>query len=129
MANVLSGLKIKPDLILSSDAVRAKEFALVLSDVLNYQKESIIFTRDLYLANEFEMLKIVQEINDENNSVFLVSHNPGITYFANLLCNYNLENLPTSGVFGIEFDVNSWKEIIFGTGKFLMYEYPKKYLQ
>jgi phosphohistidine phosphatase len=128
MANILSEKNINPDIIISSDAVRAKEFAFVIASVLGYSSEDILFSRDLYLANEFEMLKTVKEVNDEKETVFLVSHNPGITYFANLLCNYNLENLPTSGIFGIEFDLKSWKETAFGNGQFLMFEFPKKYI-
>mgnify|MGYP001172810759 CR=1 FL=1 len=127
MADILKKNKIFPDLILSSDAVRAAEFAKIIADVLPYKKKNIQFTNDLYLANENEMLKIVREIDDEIETAFLVSHNPGITYFANLLCNHNTDNIPTSGIFGINFDVKSWKEIKFGIGKFLLFEYPKKY--
>lgn len=127
MAKVLSKLKIYPDLILSSTAVRAYEFAKILADEFGIKEKKIITTRDLYLADENEMLKTVREIDDKYKIVFLVSHNPGITYFANSLCNCNIDNIPTSGVVGIKFDVSGWKEIKNGKGEFEIFEYPKKY--
>lgn len=127
MAKILKKKNIKPDLILSSTAVRAFEFAKILADEFDYKKKNIEATNNLYMADEKDMLEIVRNVDDKNETVFLIGHNPDLTYFANSLCNYNLDNIPTSGIFGVEFDVESWKDIDFGKGKFLLFEYPKKY--
>jgi len=127
MADVLKKENIFPDLILSSTATRAKEFAKIIAAHLNFKKEDIKLTKRLYLASEMEMIQIVNEINDNNKIVFLIGHNSGITDFANELCKYNVDNIPTSGIFGIDFELNSWNDVKFGSGKFKMFEYPKKY--
>lgn len=128
MANVLKEKGITPDLIMSSSAVRAIEFAKIIAKELSYKVKDIYKSNELYLASEYELLRVVKETDDAYETVFLVSHNPGITYFANLLCNYNLDNIPTSGIFGIQFNENSWKDVKFGNGEFLMFEYPKKHI-
>lgn len=127
MAKVLKKKNITPDLILSSTAVRAFEFAKILADKFDYKKKNIESTNNLYMADAKDMLEIVRNVDDKKETVFLIGHNPDLTYFANSLCSYNLDNIPTSGIFGVEFDAESWKDIDFGKGKFLLFEYPKKY--
>ena len=94
---------------------------------LDFKKKKIVSTKDLYMADVKEMLGILRSVEDSAKTVFMVSHNPYITEFANSLCNYNLDNIPTSGVFCIEFDVKKWKDIDLGKGKFVSFDYPKKY--
>jgi phosphohistidine phosphatase len=127
MAKVLKRNEINPDLIISSTAARALEFAKVIADELDYKKKKIKETKELYMADEKEMLEIIRSVDDSMSIVFMVSHNPYITEFANSLCNYNLDNIPTSGIFCVEFDTKKWKEIDFGKGKFVSFDYPKKY--
>ena len=127
MANVLKKKGIKPDMIYSSTAERALEFAKVIAEILDFKKKKIVSTKDLYMADVKEMLGILRSVEDSAKTVFMVSHNPYITEFANSLCNYNLDNIPTSGVFCVEFDEKKWKDIDLGKGKFVSFDYPKKY--
>lgn len=127
MANVLKKKGIKPDVIYSSTAVRALEFSKVIAETLDFKKKNINATKELYMADVKEMLGILRSVDNSAETVFMVSHNPYITEFANSLCNYNLDNIPTSGVFCIEFDVKKWKDINLGKGKFVSFDYPKKY--
>jgi phosphohistidine phosphatase len=127
MAKVLKKEKIKPDLILSSSAVRAFEFAKVIADELGYKKNKIEVREELYMASENDLLKTVKSISDSCEIVFLVGHNPEITNFANSLSDYKTENIPTSGIFIIGFEIEKWSEVDFGKGKFIAFEYPKKY--
>lgn len=127
MANVLLEKNIIPDLIMSSTAVRAFEFAKVIAKVTGFKPKNIFRERDLYLASPEDMLKIVRQTGVENNIVFLVAHNPGITDFANMLANCSIDNIPTSGIVSIKFDVDSWKNVSFGKGQFEFFDYPRNY--
>ncbi len=127
MAKVLRKKGVKPDLILSSSAIRALDFAKVIAGETGYKKTNIEVMKKLYMADENEMLILLRSVEDNNNSVFMVGHNPDLTAFANSLCNYDLDNIPTSGIFQIEFDKSSWKDIDFGKGKLVSFDYPKKY--
>ncbi len=127
MAKVLRKKGVKPDLIISSTAERALEFAKVIAEELDYSKKKISATKELYMADEKEMMEILRSTDDSLKTVFMIGHNPYITEFANSLCNHNLDNIPTSGIFCVEFDVKKWNEIKPGTGKFVSFDYPKKY--
>ncbi len=41
----------------------------------------------------------------------LVSHNNGITDFANLLTDVQIDNMPTCSVFAVKIHTDNWKEI------------------
>lgn len=129
MAKLLNKKGIRPDLILSSSAVRAYEFAKVIAEEADYKIKNIQVTKDLYMADDEDMLKILRKVDDKYKKVFLIGHNPEITYFANSLSNHNIDNIPTSGVFCISFDIEKWKDINYGKGKFLLFDYPKKFIQ
>ncbi len=127
MAEKLKESGISPDLILSSTAVRTMELANILSDKFNYGRENIVSSRDLYLASDSEIIHSIRELDDKYNTVFILAHNPGITFAVNKLCRSSIDNMPTSGIAGIEFDTVYWKKVKSGSGKLFLFEYPKKY--
>lgn len=128
MAKVLKKSGAGPDLIISSTAVRALEFARIIADEFGYKKKHIDLTRDLYMADEDQMLGVVRSLPDELDTVFMIGHNPDITYFANSLSNSSIDNIPTSGVVKIEFDTGKWSDTGFGKGRLVSFDYPKKNL-
>ena len=127
MGEVLKELAVMPDLILSSSAKRTTMTALILSEKIAYDKE-IVFKDNLYLASDSEIFDIIKRVDDKADSLFIIAHNPGVTNFINRFSDDYLSNLPTTGVFAIEFDVDSWKDIKPRSGKKLFFEYPKKHV-
>lgn len=127
MAKLLKRNEIYPDLIISSTAARANEFAKIIAEELGYKKKDILSTKNLYMADEREMLQILREVKDRSKIVFMIGHNPDLTNFANTLSKHNIDNIPTSGIFAIEFDIDSWIDVNPGKGKFVSFDYPKKY--
>jgi len=118
--------KLIPDLFLSSPAKRAISTAKLIAKELDFPEERIVQNERIYEANIAELISIISEIDDQLNNVFLIGHNPGITDLANKLSNTFVVNLPTSAVFGIEFNVDHWKEIKNSKGNCILFEYPKK---
>lgn len=128
MAGLLKEKNIKPELILSSDAVRARTTAEIFARILNYPVEEIITEPDLYLASIFDLLKQVNRIEENIDTCFLVSHNPGISEFVYYLTAKQSYEMQTCSVYGIKLDVKNWREIKPGSGKPFLHEHPKKYL-
>ena len=62
MSETLKARGIKPDIIVTSSAVRALEFAKVISDILNCKKP--VISEKLYLASESGLLGIVKETDE-----------------------------------------------------------------
>ena len=129
MAKILRDKKMDVDLMVSSTAVRAFDTAKEFAKKLDYKKEKIVRASDLYLAEADGMLDYVQRLDDDYKTVMMFGHNPGITWFANLLSNGSIENIPTCGIVAIDFKVKSWSDVSSGSGSLRFFEYPKMYLK
>lgn len=125
MGERLKNRGILPDLIVSSPARRAKSTAERIARAVEYPKKAITLKSNLYLADPHEFFEVVRATDDAVQKLFLVGHNPGITEFANTIADYFVPNIPTTGVYAVKFEVNSWMDIEKGT--LLFYEYPKKF--
>lgn len=125
MAKRLKEKEVTIDQMLSSHAVRALATCRNFSNVLRYPEENIIIQPSLYHASEDGMLQVVHGLNDTLDTVMIVGHNPGLTDFANSLTGELIANVPTSGIVAIAFDVDSWKDITWGEGKLMFFDYPK----
>jgi phosphohistidine phosphatase len=117
---------IIPDVIISSPAKRAWSTSRIIAKNLNISTDSINLNSDIYEANASTLLKIINQINDKYEKCFMFGHNPGITYFAELLTNTHFGNVPTCGIVGISFDLESWAMISSNMGSCIYYNYPKK---
>ncbi|SMO68181.1 SixA phosphatase family protein [Solitalea koreensis] len=126
MAERLLNKKVHPDLIISSPAKRALTTAKTFAETLNYGFKNIYEEKLIYEASTATLLKVINHINDKHEVVLLFGHNPGITFIINYLTNNKLDNLPTCGVFKIEFELDSWKLVSEGAGKAAYLDYPKK---
>ncbi len=125
MGKRLADLGVRPSLLLTSPAKRARETARLIARELNYPLEFIQSESELYLATPETILQVVARQDDGFNDVMLFGHNPGITELANQLGDRNIDNVPTCGVVGIELDVQEWAEIVAADGKTVFFDYPK----
>lgn len=130
IAEKLKEKQIKPDLIISSSAVRAFQSSLLHAEVLQYPKEKIIMADFIYDHFDVEDLReVLVESAKRAQTVFVFGHNPTLADLAyDLSGNFN-EALPTSGAIGLEFSFDDWAKIKKKTGKIVFFEYPKKYLK
>lgn len=129
MSKILAGKNIKPELIISSPALRAYSTARIFAVNLDYPLSKLQSSELLYEARASSYFDLIHEIDDSFQSVMLVSHNPGITFMSNALGNKFIDNVPTTGIVAVELNVNSWKEVEADCGRLLFFEYPKKYYQ
>jgi phosphohistidine phosphatase len=117
IGNKLKKKKILPDKIVSSSAKRAYDIAKIIAECIEYPESEIAITDDIYLAAMDHLIKIVQNLNDDWDHVFLFGHNPYFTEFVNLFGTKKINNLPTTGVYQITFDCKKWKDISKKNGK------------
>lgn len=113
-----------PELIVSSDAVRAASTAQLLLEALEYDPDQLTFTNELYHAGVERIVETARNLPDTVSTAAIVGHNPGMTYAANHLAdNLEVDNLPTCGIVGIEFAIGKWQEL--ETGLLSYFDYPK----
>jgi len=127
MGKVLKKLKVSPSLIISSSATRAEVTARTIAEKINYPLEKIQYSENIYLAATRELLRLIRGIDDNQKEVMLVGHNPGFTALANYFTSQYVSNVPTCGVFCVDFKLASWGLIEADCGEFKFFEYPKKY--
>lgn len=116
---------IHADLIVSSPANRALTTARTIQQHQTSTQPHIIDERSLYHASASAILRIVQSQSETVNHLMIFGHNPGFTACANQMADTYIDNIPTCGVVGIQFGVNSWSEVAFGGGKQLYFYFPK----
>lgn len=120
MANLLKEKGIRPELILSSPAKRAKATAKHYHEALG---GTLRFDERIYEASHISLQYLIEEMFQKVDSLMIVGHNPGLTALNDLLSNKSIYNLATAAVVAIEFE----DTIAPHKGKQKFFEYPKKY--
>ena len=128
MARRLRSRRLKPDLILSSPAVRALATATVMARELKVPAAHVLQDERLYLASPADLLAVVRELGGDARHLMVFGHNPGMTECANQLsAGDQIDNLPTCGVFTAQFDVVTWSDLGWHGGKDAEFDYPRNH--
>ncbi len=127
MGERLHKYKVKPDLILASPANRALKTAKLIAKEVHYKKENIKQDKRIYGADVPELLEIIRMTDNQYDNIFLIGHNPGLTLLAEYFSGLQVQNIPTCGIFCVEFQVGSWKHIEEKRGALVFFDFPKKH--
>jgi phosphohistidine phosphatase len=129
MSKRLKEKKVTPDWMIASPAIRTSETCKVFAKTLGYPLEKINLDERLYHATEDQLLEVIYGLKDrprdDQEIVLLFGHNPGLTDFANRLTGNNIPNIPTCGIVVAQFKVATWKEVAFGSGQMVSFDFPK----
>jgi len=129
MAKILKEKGVYPDLIITSPATRALQTLEYFLDEFKYNKSKVMVRDEIYSMGATAIRKLLSNIDDNHNTVFLIGHNPDITSLGNQLSDMFIDNIPTTGILCIDFEFDSWRNILTQSGKLRFFEYPKKYLK
>ncbi len=121
MASHCDRTGVRPELVLCSSAVRAREtLAAVLPGLGSALRVSV--EDELYTFEARALLDRLRRVEDEVGSVLLVGHNPAIEGLATRLAadGEDLHRLrskyPTAGLATIDLDVEAWSDVAAGCG-------------
>jgi len=127
MAQRLRTRRLKPDLVLSSPAVRALTTATIMARELKVPASAVGQDERLYLASPADLLAVIRDLGGHAAHVMVFGHNPGITDLANALsAGERIDNMPTCAVFTALFDLEDWNALEYGTGREAEFDYPKR---
>ncbi|MFD1184592.1 SixA phosphatase family protein [Pontibacter rugosus] len=127
MGHELASQNVKPELIISSPAVRALTTATLVGKELDYDADDIVVDTRVYGADKNVLLEVIQSTPAEVKQVMLVGHNEAISEFANMLSPEPVASLPTTGVVGIRFNCESWYDISKENAELLLHDFPKNH--
>lgn len=110
MGKRLSKRGVKPDLLVSSPALRALTTAQLIANEIGYQRKDIIVDERLYASSPDALLAIICAIGDQVDRVMLFGHNPEFTDLAHRLSSEVID-MPTCAVAEFRFDVKAWADV------------------
>lgn len=136
MADYIAASAWRPDSVLCSTAVRAKETFAPLQKLLG-PTAHVAYSDKLYHALPDALLDQVRELAPEKTTtVLVVAHNPGLSLLAaELMPDQSDEALsrgdgvPTGGFLVFELDIQSWRDIGTGAARLLFFGKPKQLMK
>jgi phosphohistidine phosphatase len=129
MGKLLKSRGMKPSLVITSTAMRAKTTAELVTSQIGIKSDELVYEKELYLATAQEIFQMIRETPEEHGSLMIVAHNPGITELVNRLTggsNY-IANIPTCGVAELRFD-GKWNKLASGKCTLEKFLVPKEVL-
>lgn len=103
-----------PDLILSSDAERAKETAILFISHLDLNRIELLLDKRLYDFSGNELTNVIRSCDESIDKLMIFGHNYAITNFVNTYGDLDIDNVPTCGFVEIHFEIDSWEELKTG---------------
>lgn len=114
------------DAFVSSPAKRAKKTGKLFCKEYGVPEDKIIFIDRLYLAPAHTFAEVVKTLNNKFDHVSIFAHNPGITDYANSLCeDAKVDDMPTCAIFAVEADTGDWNKFEETKKNFLFFDFPK----
>lgn len=115
-----------PDLIISSPAKRALDTAKKIARELSYKISQIKIDERLYMAGTDDFLAVITDIKKTADKLMIVSHNFGITMFANHISGSDLINMPTCSIVKVSYEIEKWRQLEAAKGNLEFFISPKK---
>lgn len=112
-AHVVSKMP-KPDLMMSSDAMRAKTTAFFFAKAYQIDDKDIILDYKLYDFDGRDLVDVIRNCDDAVDCLMVFGHNNAMTNFVNAYGDKPVDNVPTCGFTAIQFDIDHWKDMSIG---------------
>ena len=124
MGMLFKNKKAKPDIIISSRAIRTQQTAESIAEHVSYDFNKVHINNEVYEASVRTLLSVINNFKEEWKTVILIGHNPSISYLAEYITGEPIGNMSTCGLVSVQFKLDSWSEVSEGNGDFQFYQYP-----
>jgi len=102
-----------PDVVLSSDAVRARLTAEAVAEAARYAGE-VVLDPQLYMASPADILSLLPTVRENAETVMIVGHNPGLEKLVEQLTGER-QDLPTATLAQIGLPIDQWRDLKLST--------------
>lgn len=110
MGKRLAKRDVKPELIVSSPALRALTTAQLVADEIGYARGDIVVDDRLYASSASNLLAVIRALDKKLDRVMLFGHNPEFTDLAHRLSS-EIIDMPTCAVAEFRFDTKAWSDV------------------
>ena len=126
MGALLREYGLIPDVVISSDAVRARLTAEAMAEAARYTGEVLLDQR-IYLASPADILSLLRTVRESADTVMIVGHNPGLEELVEQLTGER-PDLPTAALAQIVLPIDQWRDLKPSTRGTLMGHWRPKEL-
>lgn len=110
MGDLLRRLSLVPDVIITSDAVRAHTTALAVADAAAYAGK-VVLSSSLYHAKPEAVIEVLRSAPDPAaRAIMIVAHNPGLEELVTQLTGEAV-GLPTAALVNLAVHAAEWTDL------------------
>ena len=113
MGEKLKEVGLKPQAILSSPALRARDTAEMVAKKSGFKKD-VRLIDSFYMGEPDAYLHEIVQLPDDLDRVLVIGHNPGLEAFMQILTR-EIEALPTAAIANLSLPVEHWSELTLQT--------------
>ncbi len=124
MAAHIAKSMAKPDLFLSSDALRAKTTAVFFATAYGVPDRDIKLDHKLYDFAGQDLTDVIRSVDNSIDCLIVFGHNNAMTNFVNMFGNKDIDNVATAAFTAIEFNIDHWTDL--KPGKTVYHIAPKQ---
>ncbi|NQZ45013.1 MAG: histidine phosphatase family protein [Flavobacteriaceae bacterium] len=114
VAQEMKSLGLDIDAVFSSPANRALHTCMIIMRRLELDLGLVKVTSRVYDFSGAELFDFLKSLPDTLTTVMVFGHNYAFTNLVNQLGNKYIENVPTSGMVKIDFEIEHWKDLADG---------------
>ena len=119
--------QVLPKEVFSSPAKRAYSTCQMICEILGFAENKISIDKRLYFTGVKSIMNVIHDANDYHDCIFLFGHNPDMTQLANHFSEHQIDNVPTTGMLVISFNVDEWRATDYHNGKLELFDYPSNH--
>jgi len=116
--------KFDPGIIFCSPATRTAETAQNLAEELEISEKIIKFKDEIYNASVRELLFLINSLDESEQNIAVIGHNPGISYFGEYLTKEGIGRMEPCSIVTIGLEGIKWEGVSQGNGTFVSYFHP-----
>jgi phosphohistidine phosphatase len=125
MGELMRKYGLMPDIVISSDAVRAQLTADAVAEAARYAGEILLDPR-LYMASPADILSLLRTVRENAETVMIIGHNPGLEELVEQLTGER-QDFPTAALAHIVLEIDQWRDLKRSTrGTLLGHWRPKE---
>jgi phosphohistidine phosphatase len=113
MGELVREYGLMPDVVISSDAVRARLTATAVAEAARFAGEVLLHPH-LYTACPADILSLLQTVQENAETVMIVGHNPGLEELVEQLTGER-QDLPTAALAHIVLPIDQWRDLKLST--------------
>lgn len=123
VSEAFSKYDFEPDLIFTSPAKRAHDTCKNFIRNASFSEDKVQIIDQLYDFGGQGVINFIRSLDNNLTKIMVFGHNHAFTSIANTYGTKYIDNVPTSGLFKIDFEIDNWSDL--DQGKTVLTIFPR----